>query len=147
MAISRPSTSAPSPPSSVTTLPGLSETDVKNLKRCGIVTTQQLLVRTQTPTQVQELAIQLRCRPQSVAKWTILAQLSQLPSVGPQYCGLLLHAGLGSIEQLAQMQAGQLHSQLMRLQVALVHRNDLCPTVAEVRQWILQAIHFTRQQR
>ena len=138
-------TATPPPHNSVAALPGLSEADLVGLKRCGITTIPQLLVGTRTPAQIQQLAIQLQRRPQLVTKWAVLAELSQVPSVGLQYCGLLLHAGVGSIEQLAHMQASQLHRQLLRLQVTLLGRNDLCPAVAEVRQWIQQAMHLIQR--
>ncbi|ABW31255.1 conserved hypothetical protein [Acaryochloris marina MBIC11017] len=65
--------------------------------------------------------------------------------MGTKNCGLLLHAGVGSTEQLAQMTAERLHRQLLRLHVAMLGRNSLCPTVAEVTQWIFQARRLARR--
>lgn len=120
-------------------LPGLSSQDQMKLKACGIQTTYQLLQQTRTPEQKQALATQLQVREQQINKWVVLADLSRVPTVGCQYCGLLLHAGVYSVVQLAQMPAHKLHQQILRLQVATLRRPDLCPSVSEVTQWIYQA--------
>lgn len=74
-----------------------------------------------------------------INKWAALAELSLIPGVGTKNCGLLLHAGVGSTGQLAQMPSERLHRQLLRLHVAMLGQNSLCPTVAEVTQWVIQA--------
>lgn len=65
-----------------------------------------------------------------------------LPSVGCKYCGLLLHSGISSISQLTQIPVYRLQKQILRLQVGMMQRRDLCPTVAEVQQWIQEAQSF-----
>ncbi len=68
-----------------------------------------------------------------------MADLARIPSVGTQYCGLLLHAGIGSVAQLAEVPTHRLHQQIMRLQVATMQRRDLCPAIELVQQWSQQA--------
>jgi predicted flap endonuclease-1-like 5' DNA nuclease len=85
------------------------------------------------------LANQLQIKFQYVNKWVALADLARIPGIGCQYCGLLLHAGIGSVVQLAQTPAHRLHQQILRLQVATMQRRDLCPHVDEVAGWIKQA--------
>jgi hypothetical protein len=120
-------------------LPGLTPQDKTQLQECGIATTGQLLRKAGTPATRQALANRLQIHIQHINKWVVLAELARIPSVGCQYCGLLLHAGIGSVTQLAQMPVQRLHQQILRLQVATMQRRDLCPSVGEVEKWIQQA--------
>jgi predicted RecB family nuclease len=124
---------------SIEQLPGLTDQDQSNLRELGITTTGQLLQKANTPQARQVLANQLQIKAQYVNKWVVLADLARVPGVGCQYCGLLLHAGIGSVTQLAQTPAHRLHQQILRLQVATMQRRDLCPQVDEVAAWIRQA--------
>ncbi|MGB7443111.1 MAG: DUF4332 domain-containing protein [Coleofasciculaceae cyanobacterium] len=124
---------------SIEQLPGLSEDDQSKLRESGISTTRQLLKKASTPQLKQDLANQLQVNSQHVNKWVALADLARIPSVGCQHCGLLLHAGIASIVQLAQTPAHRLHQQILRLQVANLQRRDLCPPVEEVSKWVRQS--------
>ncbi len=124
-------------------LPGLDAEAQALLLNQGIDTTLQLWQQTATAAQRSQLASDLQIHPQYVNKWAALANLSRLPSVGCQYCGLLLHAGIASPAQLAQMSLAQVHQQILRLQVAELRRKDLCPSLEAVRQWIQDAIALT----
>lgn len=124
---------------SINQLPGLSEQDCSKLQQIGITTTGQLLQRANTSQSKQALANQLQVKSQYVNKWVALADLARIPSIGCQYCGLLLHSGISSVTQLAQTPAQKLHQQILRLQVATLQRRDLCPLVEEVAVWIKQA--------
>lgn len=137
-------TSSPSPKSQnvavpLSELPGLSLENCTNLQASGITTIRQLYAQTKAPQQRQQLAAQLKIHEQHVNKWAALAELSLIPKVGTKNCGLLLHAGISSTAQLAQIPAERLHKQLLRLHVATLRQNTLCPSVAIVTQWILQA--------
>lgn len=123
-------------------LPGLSEQDQSQLVECGISTTLTLLRKASNPVQKQALANQLQVSMQHVNKWVALADLARIPSIGCQHCGLLLHAGVGSVSQLTQIPPHRLHRQILRLQVATMQRRDLCPSIEEVQQWIQQAQRF-----
>jgi hypothetical protein len=120
-------------------LPGLSPEDQAQLKNCGINTTEELIKRGKTPEERIVLAGKLQVNIHSVNKWVVLAGLARVPSVGTQYCGILLHSGVISIAQLAQTPTHRLHRQVMRLQVATLHNRDLCPAVELVQQWSHQA--------
>ena len=52
---------------------------------------------------------------------------------------LLLHAGVASPAQLAEMPVERLHQQILRLHVATMQRNDLTPSVDRVQKWIQDA--------
>src|SRR5919202_3721615 len=124
---------------SIEQLPGLSAQERAKLRGLGITTTGQLLQNASTPQLRQVLANQLQVKTQYVNKWVALADLARIPGIGCQYCGLLLHAGICSVSQLAQTPAHKLHQQILRLQVATMQRRDLCPHVEEVAGWIKQA--------
>lgn len=124
---------------SIVQLPGLSAQDCAQLSECGINTTVQLLVKANTSDKKLALANQLQKPLHHIQKWVALADLARIPSVGCQYCGLLLHAGIASVNQLAQTSAHKVHQQILKLQVSTMQRRDLCPPVEEVSRWIQQA--------
>jgi hypothetical protein len=120
-------------------LPGMSPEDSLKLDEIGLQTTTDLLKQTQTLTAQRQLAARLQMPDRWVRKWVTLAELSQLPSIGCQYCGLLLHGGVTSVAQLATMSTHTLHRQILRLQVAAIQRRDRCPHPGIVSQWIQEA--------
>ena len=124
---------------SIEQLPGLSKHEHALLIQCGISTTKDLLQTAQSPSTKQALANQLQVNIQYVNKWVALADLARLPSVGCQYCGLLLHSGIASVSQLSATPIHRLHKQILRLQVATTQRKDLCPPVEVVQRWVQDA--------
>lgn len=124
---------------SIEQLPGLSKQEQFQLQNCGITTTTALVKQGQTPTARLALANKLQIHLQYVNKWVALADLARVPSVGTQYCGLLLHAGIASVSQLATVPVHRLHQQMLRLVVATMQRRDLCPSIEQVQQWSQQA--------
>ncbi|MGC8713102.1 MAG: DUF4332 domain-containing protein [Leptodesmis sp.] len=128
-------------------LPGLSDEQQEQLWNCGIHTTLQLYQQTNTPAKRAALARQLQIHPQYVSKWAAMADLARVPAIGCHYCGLLLHAGIASPEQLARMSVQRLHKQLLRFQVANLQRPDLCPSLQEIQDWIEQSQQLDRPLR
>ena len=124
---------------SIEKLPGLSKQHQILLIENGITTTRKLLEITHTPQQKSTLASQLQIHSQYVNKWVALADLARIPSVGCQYCGLLLHAGIASVKQLAEIPIHRLHQQILKLQVSTMQRRDLCPSVDLVQEWVKEA--------
>ncbi len=123
-------------------LPGISDRDRENLQSIGITTTQQLLQKTRTPQTKNEIASQLQIHPQYLSKWIALADLARIPSVGCEYCGIILHSGIISSAQLAQTPASHLHRQITRLYVSMMQRKDLTPPVDRVQVWVREAKAF-----
>lgn len=123
----------------VADLPGMSESDRQCLNACKIQTTQQLLNRTRTSENQHELAAQLKIHPQYLKKWVALADLSRIPTVGCQHCGLLLHAGIISPAHLVRTPLPRLHQQLVKLHVAELRNKEQCPSLSDVRSWQHQA--------
>lgn len=128
---------------SIEQLPGLSQEELVQLQNCGIFTTKALFKQGNSLQSKVALANKLQVHLQYVNKWVALADLARIPSVGTQYCGLLLHAGIGSVAQLAETPTHRLHQQIMRLQVATMQRRDLCPAIELVQQWYQQAKTIT----
>jgi len=124
---------------SIEQLPGLTQEEQSQLRNCGIDTTKALVKQGKTPQTRLALANKLQIHIQYVNKWMALADLARIPSVGTQYCGLLLHAGIGSVAQLAQTPTHRLHKQILRLQVATMQRRDLCPAIELVERWSQEA--------
>ncbi len=120
-------------------LPGLNDPDKALLEQCGITTTAELLAIAPDAATKQQLAIRLGTKIQFVNKLVALADLARLPGIGCEYNGLLLHTGVISVKQLAQMPAHRLHQQLLRLHVATLQRRDLCPALDRVQTWVKQA--------
>lgn len=120
-------------------LPGLSAENLDLLHRAGFKTTLAFWQRTQTPAQRHNLAAHLQLHPKYVNKWAALCDLARIPAVGCTYCGLLLHTGIISVQQLADTPLPKLHRQLMRLQIATMQRQDLCPPLGDVSLWVEQA--------
>ena len=124
---------------SIGDLPGLNYVEQTLLQELGITTTGQLLAVAPDAATKQQLAVKLCFKIQYVNKLVALADLSRLAGVGCQYNGLLLHTGIISVKQLAQMPAHKTHQQLLKLHVATLQRRDLCPDLAQVQNWIKQA--------
>jgi lipopolysaccharide/colanic/teichoic acid biosynthesis glycosyltransferase len=124
---------------SIGNLPGLSQQECDRLKACGIEDTKQLLQRTRNPNLKRQLASQLQIHIKYVQKWSALADLAQIPSIGCQYCGLLLHAGIISPTQLRQISVHRLYQQILRLHVSTIQRRDLCPSIDIVQKWVKEA--------
>jgi Domain of unknown function (DUF4332) len=118
-------------------LPGLDPNLGKDLDGVGLTETRQLV--TLSIEQQISLATSLGHHPRHIQKIVAMASLAQLSSVGCDYCGLLLHAGIASVAQLALTPVSQLHRSVLRLHVTVLSRNDLTPTVDRVQRWVLQA--------
>ncbi|MBW4485151.1 MAG: DUF4332 domain-containing protein [Tildeniella torsiva UHER 1998/13D] len=120
-------------------LPGLSPTHAQGMTQLGLTSTEHLRRYGATADHRQTLAKKMQVPLRYVTKWVILAELARVPAVGCQFNGLLLHAGIISVAQLADSTAQGLYTRLRRLHVATLQRNDLCPTPDQVSLWIQQA--------
>ena len=124
---------------SIEQLPGLDEECLVLLKNAGINSTQDLLRCTSTNESKQQLAHQLQVNINHVNKWVAMAELARVPGVGCEHCGLILHCGVASVEQLSITSVPRLHKQILRLHVSTMGRRDLCPPVEQIQGWIRQA--------
>jgi predicted RecB family nuclease len=123
----------------ISLLPGISEAEVAQLSTCGINTTLDLLRQTRSDEQRDELLVKLQLHSKYLAKWIAMADLARVPGVGCDYCGLLLHAGIRSMGQLAIASPHRIHPQLMRLNVTALNTREQCPTPSQVSAWVYRA--------
>ena len=121
---------------SIEQLPGISNQQVSQLHNHQIYNTKDILLKANTKQKQQYLANQMQLNVKYIAKWFALADLARIKSVGCDYCGLLLHAGVGSVRQLITIPVAQLHRRILRLQVATMQRKDLCPSISLIKTWI-----------
>lgn len=126
-------------------LPGIKPGDLHLLQKQGITSISDLWQQTRTLEQQHQLATRIHRPLRDVQKWSAMADLARIPGVGCQYCGVLLHIGVRSSQQLAQSSAPKLHQQILRLQVQLFRRRDQCPQPGQIALWIQQAIYIVRR--
>ena len=124
---------------SIDKLPGISKKDQDLLTSKEIYTTQDLLAKVKTTQDKYTLANKLQIPLKYINKWSALADLARIPTVGWEHCGAILHSGIASVAQLKQTPFSKLHSRLKRLYVANTRNKDLSPSVEQVKQWIEQA--------
>ncbi len=124
---------------SIAAIPGIKPAEVNLLESKGIKTTKDLLSKTRNQQSAEALARELKIEYRYLRKWIALADLARIPSVGCTYSGLLLHSGIISVSQLSQIPVYRLRQQILRMQVATMQRQDLCPPLALVQQWLTEA--------
>ena len=124
---------------SIDKLPGISQKDQNLLTSNGIHNTQDLLTQVRTTQDRYTLASKLQIHLKYINKWSALADLARVPTVGWEHCGALLHCGIGSVAQLKQTSFSKLYSHVKRLYVANTRNKNLSPSVEQVKQWIEQA--------
>ncbi len=124
---------------SIDKLPGISPEEQKLLIKHGIYTSQILLSKAATSQAKNSLAVQLKIPIKYIQKWSALSDLARIPSVGCQYCGVILHSGIASVNQLSQISLQKLYSRVRKLYVANTQQRELIPSISLVRQWITEA--------
>lgn len=129
----------PTPVYPLEALPGMTSEYASQLSRLGLTNTQQLSRLGQFPDRCRALAAALHLPQRYITKWIVLSNLARVPSVGCDYNGLLLHAGISSVEQLAQSSTQVLYPRIKRLYVSTMQRSDLCPSPDQVTLWIQHA--------
>ncbi|BDI14446.1 hypothetical protein ANSO36C_02480 [Nostoc cf. commune SO-36] len=129
----------------IESLPGITPEDSQKFKDCGIETTFQLLQKTRNELAKQNLAAQMQIHIQHIHKWVALADFSRLPSVGCEYCGLLLHVGICSVNQLAQLPMHDLQRRVLRFQVTTTQQQPqhIYRNSGLMAQWIQEARQLT----
>ncbi len=108
-------------------LPGLGQEELILLQKNSVTTTRDLLVRTNSLRKAHQLAQQLHLPLNYIQKWSALADLARVPSIGYRYCGLLLHSGIISVKQLVRKSVAKLYPTIRRLCVATTRNQELVP--------------------
>jgi len=117
---------------------GVGETYSHKLVDAGIRSTEQLLENCATPKARKMLAEKAGISETLLLKWVNMADLFRIKGIGQEYSELLEAAGIDTVPELAQRNAGNLHMLLVEIngRRKLVRR---MPTEDEVREWIAQA--------
>jgi len=78
-------------------LPGIHPLEVRQLQSQGINTNIDLLKKVTNQEKKQLLASSMGLNIKLLSKWVALSNLACAQSIGAKYCGLLLHAGIPSL--------------------------------------------------
>jgi hypothetical protein len=108
------------------------------LNDLGIRTTDDLLTRAATPGDRTELAGALGVTDREILKWANCADLMRVDGIGMQFADLLEEAGVDTIPELAQRNAGNLHARVVEVNTER-QLSGRAPTAQEVEGWIAQA--------
>lgn len=117
---------------------GIGEVYAAKLREAGIATIDALLEAGASPEGRQEIAERADISGKLILEWVNLADLFRIKGVGEEYSDLLEEAGVDTVPELAQRNAGNLWAKLVEVngEKELVRR---LPTQAQVADWIEQA--------
>jgi Domain of unknown function (DUF4332) len=117
-------------------LPGLTPTLKQALHKGGLVTTRDLIrAHRQDPALIQRLGL----TPREYGKLLALSTLAEVPGVGCRYCGLLLHIGIRSPQDLSRSRPEQLQRSILRLHRQLGLQRHECPSGELLGRWVAAA--------
>ena len=117
---------------------GIGDIYSQKLREVGIGTTEALLERGATPKGRQALAEETGIGDKLILEWVNHVDLFRIKGVAEEYSDLLEEAGVDTVPELAQRNAGNLYAKLqaVNLEKELVRR---LPTLDQVSDWIQQA--------
>ncbi|THF63486.1 DUF4332 domain-containing protein [Pseudothauera rhizosphaerae] len=113
------------------------------LREAGIKDTDSLLAASTTPAQRKQLAEKTGLTDKQVLKFANLVDLYRINGIGSEYSELLEAAGVDTVPELAQRNAGNLAAALLKVneEKKLTRR---VPSETEVAKWIEQAKSLPR---
>jgi predicted flap endonuclease-1-like 5' DNA nuclease len=117
---------------------GVGPAYARKLAAAGVTSTAALVARCDTDSAVARLSRQAGIAERLVSAWAQSADLSRIDGVGPDHMELLNAGGIGTVEQLADINPKELHGRLAAA-------NDEYRLVAAVpgetalRDWAAQA--------
>jgi predicted flap endonuclease-1-like 5' DNA nuclease len=117
---------------------GIGDIYSQKLREVGIGTTEALLERGATPKGRQALAEETGIGGKLILEWVNHVDLFRIKGVAEEYSDLLEEAGVDTVPELAQRNAGNLYAkmQVVNQEKELVRR---LPTLDQVSDWIEQA--------
>ncbi|MDQ1281064.1 MAG: hypothetical protein QG670_2328 [Thermoproteota archaeon] len=123
---------------------GIGPAYAKKLVDAGIKTTEDLLSAGATPKGRESLATKTGITEKLILKWTNMADLYRIKSVGSEYAELLEAAGVDTIVELSKRVPENLHAKMLEVneQKKLVRRP---PTLDAVKQWVSEAKTLPRK--
>ena len=117
---------------------GIGDEYARRLKAAGIVTTEALLERGATPQDRRQLAEETGISAKLILEWVNQVDLFRIKGVGGEYADLLEEAGVDTVPELAQRNAGNVYKSLVATnkQKKIVRR---LPGRKQVTDWVDQA--------
>lgn len=122
---------------------GIGLASAQKLQELGITTVEKLLEAGSTAKGRQELAEKSGLSAARILEWVNHADLFRIKGVGEEFSDLLEAAGVDTVPELAQRNAGNLHEKLVAVnqEKKLVRR---VPSPQQVADWIEQAKQLPR---
>lgn len=122
---------------------GIGPAYAAKLGEIGILTTGKLMVEGVTRAGRQELAEKSGITETLILKWLNMIDLYRIKGIGSEYAELLEAAGVDTVPELAQRNAGNLYQALAKTneEKRLVRQ---LPTPEQVVEWVEQAINLPR---
>lgn len=122
----------------ITDIEGIGPAYAERLKSLRIRTTSRLLEEAKSPRGRKALAEKTGVEPSRILKWANMADMMRIKGVGEEYSELLEAAGVDTVPELAQRNAGALTKRMEEVNEAkkLTRRT---PNEAEVSKWVEQA--------
>jgi predicted flap endonuclease-1-like 5' DNA nuclease len=127
----------------ITDIEGIGEKFGEKLRNAGIHTTEALLKKGGTSADRKDLAMQIDVSDHQILEWVNRADLYRIEGVGSEYADLLEAAGVDTVRELAQRQAGNLFATLKMINDEKKKVRDL-PTADRVAEWVKQARSLPR---
>jgi predicted flap endonuclease-1-like 5' DNA nuclease len=123
------------PEAKLTEIEGIGESYAQKLQEAGVGTLDPLLEKGAAPTGRKEIAEKTGVSVKLTLRWVNMADLFRMKGVGEEHADLLEAAGVDTVPELAQRNAGNLHKKLAEVNEAkkLVRR---VPTQSEVSGWV-----------
>ncbi len=122
---------------------GIGPAYAAKLGEIGILTTGKLMVEGVTRAGRQELAEKSGITETLILKWLNMIDLYRIKGIGSEYAELLEAAGVDTVPELAQRNAGNLYQTMAKTneEKRLVRQ---LPTPEQVVEWVEQAINLPR---
>ena len=127
----------------ITKIEGVGPANAKKLEKAGISTTQGLLEAGASAKGRQDIAKTTGISLEKILEWVNHVDLFRIRGVGEEFADLLEAAGVDSVPELAQRNAGNLYEKLVSVNQAkeLVRR---LPSAKQVADWVAQAKHMKK---
>jgi predicted flap endonuclease-1-like 5' DNA nuclease len=125
------------------TIEGIGPTYAQQLREAGIGSVEALLEAGATSQGRQEIHEATDIGDEFILDWVNRADLMRVKGVGEEYSDLLERAGVDTVVELAQRNAGNLHRKLLEVNAEeeLVRRP---PSQTMVERWVQQAKELPR---
>ena len=128
----------------ITEVEGIGPAYAEKLAGAGINTQEELLERCCQPAGRKSLAEDSDISPTLILKWANRADLARVKGIGSEYADLLECAGVDTVPELAQRNAGNLHSKMAEVneEKNLVRK---LPAASQVEDWVNEAKGMERK--